>query len=187
MENVDWCVAVFKCKSDRARDVLVDLYSFVDGMFGVRDLHFLIRDRVDEEVVFSFRVLLEKDQSRVVKSKIRYSLKQLVSQGNFSINPTSGSPFHRYVAWNPDERVAKDGDEKFSLFCGFLSQFSRAVVNMAKNGYFGSEERVELSRVMSWMLGCTEYGLLSTTAVQMGYYDRIEDKRHPYLRQSLGN
>ena len=108
-------------------------------------------------------------------------------QGNFSINPSSGSPFHKYAEWNPDERITKDGEEKFSLFCGFLSQFSKAVVNMAEKGYFGSEERSELSLVMSWMMGCTEYGLLSTEAVQIGYYDRIEDERHPYLEQSLAN
>ena len=49
MEDDEWCVAVFNCKSDRARDVLVEFYGFADGMFGVRDLHFLIRDRIGDE------------------------------------------------------------------------------------------------------------------------------------------
>ena len=119
MEDADWCVAVFKCGSERARDALVDFYGFLDGMVGVRDMHFVIRDRVDDEVVFSFRVLLEKDQSRIVKSKIRYSLKQLVPKGNFSINPTSGSPFRKYAEWNPDERKSKT--EKRSSLCSVAS------------------------------------------------------------------
>lgn len=185
MADLDWCVAVFKCKWDRAKDVLVDFYIFVDGMFGVKDLHFLIRDHVGEEVVFSFRLLVEDGQMEVVKSKIRYSLGRLVSEGSFSINPRRGSPLCEYAAWHPDERIVKFGEEKFSLFCRFLSQFSRAVIEMAKNGYFNSEERIELAHVTSWMLGCTEYGLLSTEAMQVGYYDRIEDKYHTYLKQGF--
>ena len=185
MEALDWCTAVFKCKSATARDVLVDFYSFVDGMFGVRDLHFLIRDRVDDEVVFSFRVQVEEEQMDVVKSKIRYSLKRLVSEGGFSINPRKRSPFYEWVAWHPEKRIAKFGEAKFSLFCRFLSQFSRAVIEMAKSGYFSSEERVELAQVTSWMLGCTEYGMLSTKAMQVGYYDRIEGKEHAYLTQNF--
>jgi len=70
MEALDWCVAVFNCKTDRAKDVLVDFYGFVDGMFGVKDLHFLVRDRLDDEVVFSFRIQAEEGHMDVVKSKI---------------------------------------------------------------------------------------------------------------------
>ena len=185
MKDAGWCVAVFKCKSDRARDVLIDFYSFVDGMFGVKDLHFLIRDRVDDEVVFIFRIQVEEEQMDVVKSKIRYSLKRLVSEGGFSINPRRSSPFYEWVAWHPEERIAKFGEAKFSLFCRFLSQFSRAIIELARNGYFSSEERIELAHVTSWMLGCTEYGSLSTKAMQVGYYDRIEGKDHAYLTENF--
>jgi hypothetical protein len=183
VENLDWCVAVFKCKADGARDVVVDFYSFVDGMFGVRDLYFLIRDRVDDEVVFNFRVLVEREQMEVVKSKMRYSLKRIFSTGSFSINPRRNSPLHKYAAWQPDERSTKFGEKKLSLFCRLLSQLSRFVVDMARNDYFGSEERAELAHVTSWMLGCTECGLLSAEAMQVGYYDRIEDRYRMYLKQ----
>ena len=75
--------------------------------------------------------------------------------------------------------------EKFSVFCSFLSKLSRIVVELAKKDYFGSEERMELSYIMTSMLGCTELGLLSTEEMQVGYYDRIEDKSYTCLRQSL--
>jgi hypothetical protein len=59
---------------------------------------------------------------------------------------------------------------------------SKIVVDMAKKDYFSSSERVEIAHVMSWMLGCTEYGLLSTKEMQIGYYDRISDNNHILLR-----
>ena len=33
------------------------------------------------------------------------------------------------------------------------------------------------------MLGCTEYGLLSSLGMEIGYYDRIEDKYCSYLKE----
>jgi hypothetical protein len=35
------------------------------------------------------------------------------------------------------------------------------------------------------MLGCTEYGLISPTHWEVGYYDRVEDKASPYLKQNF--
>ena len=75
--------------------------------------------------------------------------------------------------------------EKFSVFCSFLSKLSRIVVELAKKDYFGSEERMELSYIMTSMLGCTELGLLSTEEMHVGHYDRVEDKSYTCLRQSL--
>ncbi len=43
-----------------------------------------------------------------------------------------------------------------------------------------------MAHVVSWMLGCTEYGLWSKKHVEIGYYDRIKDKSYPYIKQSLG-
>ena len=58
--NIDeWCVAVFKCNLGSVKKVLVEVYRFVDDLKGVRSLHFLVRDRVEDEVVFSFRVMVE--------------------------------------------------------------------------------------------------------------------------------
>jgi hypothetical protein len=59
MESDDWCVAVFKCKQDNIRSVLVDFYAYMKDVEGVKNQHFLIRDRVDDEVVFSYRVSVE--------------------------------------------------------------------------------------------------------------------------------
>lgn len=55
----NWSVAVLRCKADRTRNSLLDLYDFVRDIEGVRDLHFLIRDRIDDEIVLSIRMLLE--------------------------------------------------------------------------------------------------------------------------------
>ena len=40
---------------------------------------------------------------------------------------------------------------------------------------------------MAWMLGCTESGVLSTKEMEIGYYDRIEDKYCAYLKQESPN
>jgi len=62
---------------------------------------------------------------------------------------------------------------------------SAIVIELIENEYFASSERVELAHVVSWMFGCTEYGLLSTTGMEVGYYDRLNDKYCSYLRQNF--
>ena len=56
----EWVVAVFKCSPSDVKKILVEFYRFIDDLKGVRSLHFLIRDRIDDEVVFSFRIMIEK-------------------------------------------------------------------------------------------------------------------------------
>lgn len=185
MTNDDWCIAVFKCKSDVVENVLVDLYHFVKDLEGVKDLHFIIRDRLDYEVVFSFRVFIDPKYKKAIESKIAYKLKTFILEDEFSINPHDNDPLAKFVVWSPTERIAKCGPEKFDLFCNFLSQLSKIVIYMAENKYFDSPERVEIAHVMSWMLGCTEYGLLSTKHMEIGYYDRITNKSHIYLRETF--
>jgi hypothetical protein len=38
---------------------------------------------------------------------------------------------------------------------------------MIEKDYCTSNERVELAHVISWMLGCAEYGVLSTKAMKL--------------------
>jgi len=185
MENSEWCVAVFKCKPDKVKNVLVDFYEFVKDLRCVESLHFLIRDRVDDDVVFSFRILVKAEEKKTAKSKIRYKLKTLLTEDKFAINPNAKNPLQKYVAWSTEVGIKRHGREKFNLFCDFLSRLSRLVVNMAKIGYFSSTERVETAHVMSWMLGCTEYSILTPVHMEMGYYDRIEDRYQPYQKKSL--
>lgn len=180
-----WFVAVFRCRSENIDNFLIDFYNFVKGTEGVRDLHFLIRDRTDDEVVFSFRVLTDSKIKQIVISKISYKLKNLMPEDKFAIDPNSENPLSKYSAWSPRERVAMYGAEKFTIFCSFLSQMSKIVVDMAQKRYFSSGERIEMVHNISWMLGCTEYGLLTTTHMEVGYYDRIKDKYCSYLKQSF--
>lgn len=181
----DWCVAVFKCKSSAAEFVLVEFYNFVKDLEGVGDLHFIIRDRVEDEVVFSFRVLIDPKYKKIIESKIAYKLRAAVSEDKFAINPRAEHPLAKYVAWSSNDRIAKYGAEKFQVFSGLLSQLSRIVIDMAEKKYFDTSERVELAHVMSWMLGCTEYGLLSKKHMEIGYFDRITDRPHVYLREAF--
>jgi hypothetical protein len=80
---------------------------------------------------------------------------------------------------------ARAGQAKFNQFIDFLKNMSAIVVQLIENDYFASSQRVELAHVMSWMLGCTEYGLLSTSGMEVGYYDRLDDKYCSYLRQDF--
>jgi len=181
----DWSVAVFKCRPDRIKDVLIKFYGFVKDIEGVRDQHFLIRDLSGDEVVFSFRIQVEPKDKQVIKSKVAYKLGTLASEDEYAVDPNADHPLEKYVAWSPEKRTDKFGLKKFTQFCDFLSKMSKLVIQMIRKGYFSSNERVEIAHVMSWMLGCTEYGLLSPKGWEIGYYDRIEDKNCPYLKQEF--
>jgi hypothetical protein len=181
----EWCVAVFKCNPTYVKKIVVEVYRFVDDLKGVRSLHFLIRDRVDEEVVFSFRVMVEPKFKEMVKTNLSCKLGTLLSEGKYVIDPAAGSSLEQYVAWQPEKRIADYGQHKFNQFIDLLKNMSALVVQLIESDYFASNERVELTHVMSWMLGCTEYGLLRTSGMEVGYYDRLEDKYCSYLRQDF--
>ncbi len=181
----EWCVAVFKCSPDSVKKVLVEVYRFADDLKGVRSLHFLVRDRVEDEVVFSFRVMVEPKFKEMVKTKLAYKLGTLLSKDKYVIDPAAGNGLEQYVAWLPEKKIADFGQSKFNQFIDLLKNMSAIVVQMIENDYFASNERVELAHFMSWMLGCTEYGLLSTSGMEIGYYDRLDDKYCSYLRQDF--
>ena len=171
----EWCVAVFKCRPDFVKKVLVEFYRFADGLKGVRSLHFLIRDRVEDEVVFSFRVMVEPKFKEIIKINLSCKLGTLLSENKYTIDPTAGTSLAQYVAWLPDKRIADFGQSKFNRFIDVLKNLSAIVVQLIESDYFALNERVELAHVTSWMLGCTEYGLLSSSGMEVGYYDRLED------------
>jgi len=181
----EWCVAVFKCSPNSVKKVLVEVYRFADGLKGVRSLHFLIRDRVEDEVVFSFRVMVEPKFKEMIKTNLACKLGTLLSEDKYVVDPVAGNCFEQYVAWLPDKRIADFGQNKFNQFIDLLKNMSAIVVQLIENDYFASNERVELAHVMSWMLGCTEYGLLSSRGMEIGYYDRLDDKYCSYLRQDF--
>jgi hypothetical protein len=181
----EWCVAVFKCRSDSVKKVLVEFYRFAYDLKGVRSLHFVIRDRVDDEVVFSFRVMVEHKFKEIVKTTLSCKLGTLLSENKYAIDPAAGSSFEQYVAWLPDKRIADCGQKKFNQFIDTLKNLSALVVQLIESDYFASNERVEMAHIMSWMLGCTEYGMLRTSGMEIGYYDRLDDKYCSYLRQDF--
>jgi len=181
----EWCVVVFKCSSDAVKKVLVEVYRFVDDLKEVQSMHFLIKDRVEDEVVFSFRIMVKPKFKKIVKNKLANKLGTLLSEGKYVIDPTSGTNLEQYVAWQPEKRIAEYGQAKFNQFIDLLKNISAIIVQLIENDYFASNERVELSHIISSMLGCTEYGLLRTSGMEIGYYDRIEDKYSSYLRQNF--
>jgi hypothetical protein len=181
----EWRVAVFKCKPEQVREVLVGLYRFCSDLEGVKSLHFLSKDHVDGEVVFSFRIRVETRLRRVVKSKLAYKLGELLGEDKYAVDPTAGAPLEQYVDWSPAKRIEEFGAAKFDEFTGFLGKLSAMVVELFDKGYSGSAERVELSYLISGMLCCTEYGSLTPTGMDIGYYDRVTNNYRPYLRQDF--
>jgi hypothetical protein len=179
-----WVVAVFKCRPSDIKKI-VEFYKFVYDLKGVRSLHFLIRDRIEDEVIFSFRVLVDQKFKEIIKRECANKLGTLLTVDKFAINPPATSNLGKYVAWTPEKRIKDFGENKFIQFIDVLKTLSGIVVEMIENNYFTSSERVELAHVMSWMLGCTEYGLLSTSGMEVGYYDRLNDKYCSYLRQNF--
>jgi len=185
MADGDWCVTVFRCKPADVRRVLISLYGFVKNLKGVKSLHFVTRDRLKDDVVFSFRVLVDSKDKQIVKSKINYKLGTLMPGNRFAVDPGTEDPLGKYVAWSPDERIAKYGPKKFLDFCDLLSKLSRLVLQMARKKDFESKDRVEIAHTMSSMLGCTEYGILSKEHWEVGYYDRIDDRYCHYLKRDF--
>ena len=109
----------------------------------------------------------------------------LLSKEKYVIEPTVGNSLEQDVARLPDKRIADFGQTKFNLYIDLLKNLSVIVVQLFENDYFASHERVQLAHVMSWMLGCTEYGLLITSGMEVGYYDRLDDKYCSHLRQGF--
>jgi hypothetical protein len=184
MTDDEWCVAVFECIQENIRNVLVDFYDFMKDLEDVKSLHFLIRDRVKDEIVVSFRVLVTEKTREIVRSKMNYELGILVPN-KFAVDPDRQNPLNKYVTWSTEKRISKSGVDKFPEFCNLLSKMSGLVIEMLKKDYFDSGERVEIAHLMSWMVGCTEYGKMSPTHWEIGYYDRVEDKCFQYLRQDF--
>ena len=185
MVESEWLVVVLRSKSTEAKSVLIDLYRYIEHLPGVTAVHFLIRDRVDDDVVFSFRVLPDQTEKEHVRDAIAVKLKNTFPADSFAIDPKLGNPLQPYAAWPWLERTARGGPEKISSLGNYLGQLSRLAVEMAEGDYFASEERVEMAHLAAWTLGCTEYGWLSAQEIQVGHYDRIEDRYHIHLRETF--
>ena len=181
----DWLVAVFKCKSSEAAKNLVDFYRFIDSQKGVQSLHFSVDDRVEDEVVFTFRVLLEPKLKETLKTRSATKLGTLLSADKFAIDPTVNSNLKQYVSWFPEKKLAQLGVARFAVYVDLLKNMSVLVIDALEKNFFSSNERIDLAHVFTKMLGCTEYGLLRTSGIEVGYYDRIEDKYCSYLRQNF--
>lgn len=187
LTDQEWVVAVFKCDPADVRRMLIEFYGFVKDIKGVRSLHFVIKDRLKDSVVFSFRVLVDASDRQVVQSKLNYKLGMLVHKNQFAVDPSARDPLERYVAWSPDEEISRRGLRKFNDFCNFLNRMSKLVLQMARKKYFGSDERVEVARTAAGMLGCTEYGILSAEHWEVGYYDRIDDRYCQCLKRDFSS
>ncbi len=185
VEVNEWCVAVFKCTPDIVKKVLVDIYRFVNDLKGVQSFHFLSRDRVDDEVVFSFRLMIEPKLKEIVKSKLAYKLGTLLPEEKFAIDPALENNLQQYVAWSPKKLIEEMGPLKFKQYIVTRKNMSTNIVQMIENNYFESSDRIEIAYTVSQMLGCTEYGALYPSKFEVGYYDRLDDKYCPKLAENL--
>jgi hypothetical protein len=178
----DWCIVVARCRAKIVSGFLVGFYRFAKNMDGVKCLYFSLRDRVENDVIVVFRILLEAGKARAVKSKISYKLKSLLPEGKYAIDPHKENLLFKYAALSA-ESPAKIDEERFLILCDFLGKLSETVVEMAERGCFDSPERVEAVHATTLMLGCTEYGLLTKNSMEVGYFDRVEKKYCPYLKE----
>jgi len=181
----EWCIAVLKCKPEQIRTVLPAVYHFVEALNDVKSLNFLIKDRDEDEAVVILRVMVEPKQKHIIKSKIAYKLGTLVSIDKFAVEPSPDNSLSEYAAWNPEKKVAKFGLKKFDDFIDFLQALSKLTIEIMEKDYFGSNERVELIRAFTSMLGCAEYGCLSPKAMEIGYYDIIADKYIQHIKEDF--
>jgi hypothetical protein len=181
----EWCVAVCKCSPDTVTKILVEVYRFVEDLSGVRSVHFLSKDRVDDRVVFCLRVMVDPKLKVIVKSKLAYKLATLLSEDLFAIDPSIENNLEQYVGWSPEKRIAEVGPTKFNQLVDSLKNMSANIIEMIEHDYFGSSERVELAYAFSQMLMCTEYGAFYTSEFEVGYYDRLDDKYCPKLREKV--
>jgi len=83
MSSEDWSVIVFKVEADKARKILVELYRYVKDLIGVKDLHFLIRDRVQDDIVLNFRILLESNKKNDLENAIAFHLGKAMSENAY--------------------------------------------------------------------------------------------------------
>ncbi len=126
----EWIVAVFKCRPEDVKNTLIELHRFIKDLAGTKSQHFMIRDRLEDEVVFSFRILPSQGEEEKVKSKVRYKLGTLFSKGQFSINPRPSNPLHRYMVWSAQSRITKTGYDKYLRFYTLLEKISEIVIEM---------------------------------------------------------
>ncbi|MGD6805855.1 MAG: hypothetical protein ACQCN4_02725 [Candidatus Bathyarchaeia archaeon] len=181
----EWCVAVFKCNAKEVKAVLAEFCSFLQGLDGTKSSHFLIKDRVDDEVVFSFRVMVDPKKKSIVKNKIAYKLGTLLPKEKFEVESNPENPLYMYVGWSPEKVIAQSGLERFDNLVDLLCCMSKLTLKLIQKEQFDSNQRVELAHAMIGMLGLTVYGSLSAKGMEIGYYDRIEDKYLPHLREDF--
>jgi hypothetical protein len=82
----NWIVTVVKLNAQNIKNVSIDFYDFVSDLPETENLHFIIIDRLDDEVVFSFRVLCTIKLGKSLKSLLsRLSLVSVYS--SLSQNP----------------------------------------------------------------------------------------------------
>ena len=153
-----WIVAVFKCNAPEVQ-IISQFYRFVDALKGVQSLHFLIRDRVEDQVAVSFRIMVDSKQKDIIKSKAVYKVGTLLPADK-SIDPTSESELGKYAAWYPEKRIADFGQVKFNQFIDILKNMSSTIIVIIENNYFASRMN-ELS-LHTPFFGCLD-------ALNMGY------------------
>jgi hypothetical protein len=110
------------------KKVLVEVYRFTDDLKGVRSLHFLVRDRIEDEAIFSFRVMVEPKFKEIVKNKLAYKLSTLLPKNKYTIDPTAENSLAQYVEWLPEKRIADYGQSKFNQFIDLLKNRSALLV-----------------------------------------------------------
>ena len=94
------------------------------------------------------------------------------------MNSAAGAGLGKYIASLPERRTGK-GQATYDNFVDFLKKMSDVAVDMVENDFFFADQRVNLTHFITWILGCTECGTLSSKGMQVGYYDRVKTNLDP--------
>jgi hypothetical protein len=120
-----------------------------------------------------------------LKNRSAAKLGALLGADKFAIDPAVNDNLKQYASWFPEKKLAQLGAARFAVYIDLLKSMSAMVIDALEGNFFASNERVDLAHVFTQMLGCTEYGLLRTSGMEVGYYDRVEDKYCSFLRQNF--
>jgi hypothetical protein len=129
--------------------------------------------------------MVEPKLKDIIISKSAVKLSTLFGADKFAIDPPVESDLGQYISWCPEKKLAQMGQARFTSFIDLLKNLSALVVDAVENNYYASSERIKIAHIFSSMPGCTEYGMLRTTGMEIGFYDRLEDKYCSYIRQTF--
>ena len=94
----------------------------------------MITDRVGDEVVFSFRLLVEPKFKEIVENKLAFKLGTLLSENKYAVEPAAGDGLGKFIASLPERKIGQ-GQVAYDNFLDVLKKMSDVVVDMVEKDF----------------------------------------------------